>query len=78
MLCEGRAREGRIGRFGHEGGGRGGGDHFVVFGAGGVRAGVDGDEVRSLCRGTADEVDPADEHRGSAYEEESPYAVELE
>ena len=55
------------------------GDHFIVFGVvvGVAAGGVDGDEVVSLVEGTADQVDPAEEHGGSAYEEQSPYAIEL-
>ena len=55
------------------------GDHFVVFGVvvGVAAGGVDGDEVVSLVEGTAHQVDPAEEHGGSADEEQNPYAIEL-
>ena len=77
-----RRAQGGVRHFGHGVGGGAcwrRGDHFVVFGVvGGVAAGgVDGDEVVSLVEGAADQVDPAEEHGGSAYEEQYPYAIEL-
>ena len=72
-----------VGHFGHGVGGGARwrrGDHFVVFGVvvvGVAAGGVDGDEVVSLVEGAADQVDPAEEHGGSAYEEQCPYAIEL-
>ena len=80
LVFRARTRDEGIGRFGHGvGGAWRRGDHFVVFGVvGGVAAGgVDGDEVVSLVEGAADQVEPAEEHGGSAYEDKSPDAIEL-
>ena len=74
---------GAVGRFGRGVGGGAAcwrrGDHFVVSGVvvGVAAGGVDGDEVVALVEGAADQVEPAEEHGGSAYEEQSPYAIQL-
>ena len=82
LVFRARTRDEGIVRFGHGVGGGGWrrGDHFVVFGVVGrvAAGGVDGDEVVSLVEGAADQVEPAEEHGGSAYEDKSPYAIELE
>ena len=80
-----RDKEGGVGHLGHGVGGgarRRRGDHFVVFGVvvvvvGVAAGGVDGDEVVPLVEGAADQVEPAEEHGGSADEEQCPYAIEL-
>ena len=80
-----RGEEGGVGLLGHGVGGGARwrrGDHFVVFGVvavvvGVAAGGVDGDEVVPLVEGAADQVEPAEEHGGSAYEEQCPYAIEL-
>ena len=80
--ARGDEERGAVGRFGLGVGGRARrrrGDHFVVSGVvvGVAAGGVDGDEVVALVEGAADQVEPAEEHGGSAYEEQSPYAIEL-